>query len=132
MGFVVLFPIAEESALLVVLRFVIMDKHRIQLVGVYVVLILFMSLFVMWQIRLNHNTNTTTRKVFHVLIVLVYIPGLWYQCTILYMGSTFILALLVLLEVCYFYKTTYNVCYIINVLADSANDKALSDLHSIG
>ncbi|XP_053679772.1 dolichol kinase [Anopheles nili] len=40
-----------------------------------------------------------TRKVFHFLIVLVYGPGLWYQCRLLYLTSGLMLALLVVLEI---------------------------------
>lgn len=98
MGCAILCPIIDQSALMIVLKFILEDARRVKLVGFYFTLLLLSSIFVTLQIYRNAVTNTTTRKVFHVFIILVYLPGLWYQCTILYMGSTIILALLVLLE----------------------------------
>jgi dolichol kinase len=54
---------------------------------------------VAWQTQKHSQSLTIVRKVFHFLIVLVYVPGLIYQCTLLYIASVIILALLILLEV---------------------------------
>lgn len=53
---------------------------------------------VLWQINRNEQSNTRTRKMFHVLIVLVFFPGLIYQCALLFVTSGIALALLIVLE----------------------------------
>lgn len=51
-----------------------------------------------WQLNRNEKSNTRTRKIFHVLIVLVFVPGLIYQCTFLFVTSSIALALFFVLE----------------------------------
>lgn len=46
----------------------------------------------------NEKSNTRTRKIFHILVVLVFVPGLIYQCTFLFVASGVALALLIVLE----------------------------------
>ena len=99
MGSATLFPIFGQPALGVVVKFSLSEPQRMQIVSLYIAMLLLTSFFVVWKIRKSSSTNTTTRKIFHLLIVLVFLPGLWYQCTILYVGSGFMLALLLLLEV---------------------------------
>lgn len=53
---------------------------------------------VIWQMKRSEQSNTRTRKIFHVLIVLVFMPGLIYQCSFLFIASGVALALLVILE----------------------------------
>uniref|UniRef100_A0A1Q3FCU4 dolichol kinase n=1 Tax=Culex tarsalis TaxID=7177 RepID=A0A1Q3FCU4_CULTA len=100
MGGATLFPIFGQPALVVVVRFILNEPQRMQIVSLYLAMLLLTSVFVVWRIQKSTSANTTTRKIFHLLIVLVYLPGLWYQCTILYVGSGFMLALLLLLETC--------------------------------
>lgn len=51
-----------------------------------------------WQMNRIESSNTRTRKIFHVLIVLVFVPGLIYQCSFLFVASGIALALLIVLE----------------------------------
>lgn len=53
---------------------------------------------VSWHLSRNKTSNTRIRKIFHILIVLVFVPGLIYQCTFLFVASGVVLALLLLLE----------------------------------
>lgn len=55
---------------------------------------------VAWQMnRIEQSkSNTRTRKIFHFLIVLVFVPGLIYQCAFIYVASGIALALLIVLE----------------------------------
>ncbi|KFB52739.1 AGAP002683-PA-like protein [Anopheles sinensis] len=66
--------------------------------GMYVALLLCTVFFIKWQFNYGHRTTTATRKVFHLLIVLVYGPGLWYQCRLLFLASGLMLGLLIVLE----------------------------------
>lgn len=51
------------------------------------------------QIFYAKRASTRTRKVFHVLAVLVYVPGLYLRCTFLYLASGVILGVFLFLEV---------------------------------
>lgn len=53
---------------------------------------------VIWQMNRREQSNTRTRKIFHILIVLVFLPGLIYQCAFLFVASGIALALLIVLE----------------------------------
>lgn len=53
---------------------------------------------VIWQMKRDEQSNTRTRKIFHLLIVLVFLPGLIYQCAFLFVASGIALALLIVLE----------------------------------
>lgn len=44
------------------------------------------------------SSSTSVRKYFHLLIVLVFVPGLIYQCTLLFVASGMMLAVFILLE----------------------------------
>lgn len=47
----------------------------------------------------NLQSSTSVRKIFHVLIIFVFVPGLIYQCTLLYVVSVLMLAVFIMLEV---------------------------------
>lgn len=53
---------------------------------------------VIWQVQRQQKSNTRTRKIFHGLIVLVFVPGLIYQCAFLFVASGIALALMIVLE----------------------------------
>lgn len=46
----------------------------------------------------NLQSSTSVRKIFHVLIILVFVPGLIYQCSLLYVASVLMLAVFIMLE----------------------------------
>lgn len=53
---------------------------------------------VAWFVSNRRSSSTIVRKYFHVLIVLVFVPGLIYQCTLLFVAAGMMLAVFVLLE----------------------------------
>jgi len=87
-----------KYAITILWNFVFNDIERIIIVGVYVLLLITAGIAVSWQIKKNRKSTTAVRKIFHILIVLVYIPGLVYQCHFLYIASVVILAVLIILE----------------------------------
>lgn len=91
-------PIDNKLASAVLINFIFSDVERIAVVGVYVVLLALAGLFVTWQLRKNQKGTTSTRKIFHILIVLVIVPGLIFQCELLYVASAVILAVFAVLE----------------------------------
>lgn len=95
---VCLVPIRESPAVSILFNFIFSDIARIVVVGIYVVLIGIAALAVNWQIQKNQRGTTSTRKIFHILIVFVYVPGLVFQCLFLYVASVIILAIFIVLE----------------------------------
>lgn len=51
------------------------------------------------QIFYAQKASTSTRKIFHILAVLVYTPGLYYRCSFLYLSSGVILGVFSFLEI---------------------------------
>ncbi|CAH1119357.1 unnamed protein product [Phaedon cochleariae] len=51
------------------------------------------------QILYAQKSSTTTRKVFHLLAVVVYIPGLIYKCSFLYLASGVVTGIFFALEI---------------------------------
>uniref|UniRef100_A0AAG5CYH2 dolichol kinase n=1 Tax=Anopheles atroparvus TaxID=41427 RepID=A0AAG5CYH2_ANOAO len=95
---VALFPIGKLPAITRLVLFLASDPQTLATTGVYLALLLCTISFVMWQFNYGRRSTTATRKVFHLLIVLVYGPGLWYQCRLLYLASGLMLAVLIVLE----------------------------------
>uniref|UniRef100_A0A182Y430 dolichol kinase n=1 Tax=Anopheles stephensi TaxID=30069 RepID=A0A182Y430_ANOST len=95
---VALFPIGKLPAVTRLVLFFVNDMETIMTTGMYLALLVLTVSFVMWQFNYGRRTTTATRKVFHFLIVLVYGPGLWYQCRLLYLASGLMLAVLIVLE----------------------------------
>lgn len=51
-----------------------------------------------WQLRFSGQASTRVRKAFHFLIVLVYVPGLLYECAFLYIASGVAFALMAIFD----------------------------------
>uniref|UniRef100_A0A7M4YGZ3 dolichol kinase n=1 Tax=Anopheles funestus TaxID=62324 RepID=A0A7M4YGZ3_ANOFN len=95
---VALCPIGRQPAVTRLALFFVNDIQTIVATGMYLQLLLLTVAFIMWQFNYGRRTTTATRKVFHLLVVLVYGPGLWYQCRLLYLASGLMLAVLIVLE----------------------------------
>lgn len=92
-------PIGGKPALTIFIDFVFNDTERILIIGAYVALLALAGVAVTWQIRKNQRGSTSARKIFHIFIVLAYLPGLVFQCHFLYVASVVILAVFIVLEV---------------------------------
>lgn len=66
--------------------------------GIALILLGLTATCVAWFVTRRGSSSTRIRKYFHVLIVLVFVPGLVYQCSLLLVASGMILAVFVLLE----------------------------------
>ena len=96
---VCLITINGQPAMMILWNFIFNDIERVAVVGAYVVLLTAAGFAVSWQIGKNQRGTTSTRKIFHILIVLVFVPGLIYQCLFLYVASVVVLAIFIVLEV---------------------------------
>jgi dolichol kinase len=95
---VCLVPIRDKLAIAILIDFIFSDLERIGIVGVYIALLALAGFAVSWQIKKSTSVTTSVRKIFHVLIVMVFVPGLIFQCQFLYVASTVILAVFIVLE----------------------------------
>lgn len=93
-----MFPIFGQPTVQVLFKFILSDTDRMLVIALYMTLLIVTSVFVVWQINRQISANTTTRKMFHIIMVLVYLPGLWSQCTLLFLASGLMLGLLLMLE----------------------------------
>lgn len=91
-------PLRDKLAVTILVSFIFSDLERIAIVTVYMALLLLAGFTVTWQIRKSQQVTTSIRKIFHVLIVLVFVPGLIFQCQFLYVASVVILAVFIVLE----------------------------------
>lgn len=53
---------------------------------------------VIWFLVTKRQSNTRTRKLFHILIVAIFLPGIVNQCQFLFMTTVLLLALFIVLE----------------------------------
>jgi dolichol kinase len=90
--------IANKLAVVILWDFVFSDIERSAIVGGYILFLTLAGSAVWYQVKKNQRGSTATRKIFHILIVLVYLPGLVYQCYFLYVASVVIFAILIVLE----------------------------------
>ncbi|XP_055308578.1 dolichol kinase isoform X2 [Sitodiplosis mosellana] len=95
---IILFPIDDQMAIVILIEFLIKDLQKVAMIALYVGLIGMTITTVAWQMNRHKRSNTRTRKIFHVLIVLVFVPGIVYQCAFIYVSSGIALALLIVLE----------------------------------
>lgn len=51
------------------------------------------------QIKWAQKASTVTRKSFHILAVLVFLPGLLFECCFIYLASGVVLGIFIALEV---------------------------------
>lgn len=76
-----------------------MQTLQIILIGYWIICLLLGITVITYQVLINLQATTSTRKMFHLLAVLVYIPGLIYERILLYLASGIIMGLFVFLEV---------------------------------
>lgn len=105
-GIVMAFPVAfdandgsaRSTAIATLVWFIVGDRERVFWLTLIVGLLGATVVGVAWFVRGGRSSSTRTRKYFHLLIVLVFVPGLLYQCTLLYVSAGMLLAVFVLLE----------------------------------
>ncbi|EDW48165.1 dolichol kinase [Drosophila sechellia] len=91
-------PVTRPLPLLALVQFLLRDQERLAILVFYMLLVVLTCLTVAWQIGSSAKANTRVRKIFHLLIVMVYIPGLIFECALLYLATGVALAAFVVLE----------------------------------
>ncbi|KOX67918.1 Dolichol kinase [Melipona quadrifasciata] len=93
-----MYVLLDQNPLIWMFYFVCNKTNKIILIGYWALCLLLGILVVIYQILLNIQATTSTRKIFHLLAVLVYIPGLIYEHVLLYLASGIIMGLFIFLE----------------------------------
>ncbi|CAK9810621.1 Dolichol kinase [Anthophora quadrimaculata] len=99
-----MYILLDQNPLTWMFYFVFNNKNKIVLIGYWAICLLLSVFVVIYQILQNLQATTATRKMFHLLAVLVYIPGLIHERVLLYLASGMIMGLFVLLELIRYLK----------------------------
>ncbi|XP_062129082.1 dolichol kinase [Drosophila sulfurigaster albostrigata] len=91
-------PVTQPLPLIALLNFILRDQKRLIVIVFYIILVALTGATVSWQLGNSTQANTRVRKIFHLLIVLVFVPGLVYQCALLYIATGVAFAVFVVLE----------------------------------
>ncbi|EDW00989.1 GH20708 [Drosophila grimshawi] len=91
-------PVTQPLPLIALLQFLVSDQKRLFIIGFYLLLVALTCATVHWQLRSTQQATTRIRKIFHLLIVLVFVPGLVHQCALLYIATGISFAIFVVLE----------------------------------
>ncbi|GJQ74666.1 hypothetical protein Trydic_g21518 [Trypoxylus dichotomus] len=99
--FLLLLPlhlILRQSPLLWIFELITKD-FNILFMFIYWVLCSSCAIFLLSkQIRGARKASTTVRKTFHILVILVFLPGLLFECTFVYLASGIALGVFIALE----------------------------------
>ncbi|XP_058790058.1 dolichol kinase [Phymastichus coffea] len=91
--------ILDQSPLLWIMHFVFSSYSRIMMVVYWATCLFFATIAIIIQISRNSQATTSVRKIFHILSVIVYVPGFIWDPTFLYLATGVILAVFVALEI---------------------------------
>jgi dolichol kinase len=94
-----LVPIFNKPSVIILFDFVFNDIEKIVIIGLYLFLLILMGLVVVWQTKRHENASTRDRKSFHILMCLMFVPGLMFQCYLLYITTIITLAVFLVLEI---------------------------------
>ncbi|XP_014226576.1 dolichol kinase isoform X1 [Trichogramma pretiosum] len=94
----------DQNPVYWVISFVLSSKSKILLVTYWTACLLFAFISINCQILKGDKATTSIRKIFHILAVMVYVPGLILEPTLLYLASGVILSLFLMIELFRIYK----------------------------
>lgn len=95
---IITIPVTQPIPIQFVVELIFTDLNRVLLLLVFVGLLGVAGLICLWQISRQQPVSTSIRKLFHIVIVVVFLSGLLYQRVFLYLGSGVIFAIFLLLE----------------------------------
>lgn len=93
-----LYVLLDQNPLSWILVYILNKTHRISLIIYWTICLLYSVLIIIFQNLSGVPATTSTRKYFHIVAVFVYVPGLLYDPTLLYLGSGVITGIFILLE----------------------------------
>uniref|UniRef100_A0A7G3AIU1 dolichol kinase n=2 Tax=Lutzomyia longipalpis TaxID=7200 RepID=A0A7G3AIU1_LUTLO len=91
-------PITDPLPVELVAEFIFLDTGRLSVLLIYAGVAGITGAFVAWKISKKSSTSVSVRKIFHLVIVIVYLIGIIFQCTMLFLLSGLVLALFIVFE----------------------------------
>ncbi|GAB0091050.1 Dolichol kinase [Sergentomyia squamirostris] len=92
-------PVTDPLPIILVFDFIFHDVGRVSVLLIYAGIVGLTGAFVAWHISRNtSSTSVSMRKVFHLVVVIVFLIGLILQCTMLFFASGIVLALFITFE----------------------------------
>lgn len=91
-------PVTEAPPILVIWNYISAVNRHVFLLLFYIGLVVATVSLVSWKTSTDHKASTRTRKWFHVLTVLVFVPGVLLQCNFLYLASGVAFAFMLIFE----------------------------------
>lgn len=92
-------PVTEEPPVQVLLNYLSADERNVFLLLFYIGLVAATISLVSLRSSIEQKASTRTRKWFHLLTVLVFVPGLLFQCNFLYLASGVAFAVMTIFEI---------------------------------
>lgn len=92
-------PVTKELPIIVLLKYVSGGLRNIFLLLFYSGLVVATICVVSWKSTTEEKASTRTRKWFHFLTVLVFIPGILLQCNFLYLATGVAFAVMTIFEI---------------------------------
>ncbi|KAL6258966.1 hypothetical protein P5V15_008890 [Pogonomyrmex californicus] len=100
----ILYIVLDQNPVTWIISFAFNSHKRIAIFIYWAICLLLSILAIIYQILLNSQATSSTRKNFHILATFVYIPGIIYDPSLLYLASGVMLVLFIALEVIRFFK----------------------------
>lgn len=95
----ILYIILDQNPIMWIISFVFSSHERIAII-LYCAICLLLSIFlIIYQILSKNHATSSTRKYFHILAVFIYIPGVIYDPSLLYLASGVMFGLFIIVEV---------------------------------
>ncbi|KAL3276653.1 hypothetical protein HHI36_012023 [Cryptolaemus montrouzieri] len=88
----------KRSPLLWVLNLLTKDIATMKVVLYWLICSCLAALVILRHRKMAGKATSAERKIFHILAIAVYVPGLMYECNLLYLGSGILLGIFFLLE----------------------------------
>ncbi|XP_025159094.1 dolichol kinase isoform X2 [Harpegnathos saltator] len=95
----ILYIILDQNPIMWIISFAFSSHKRVLLVIYWVICVLLSIFIIIYQILSKSQAASSTRKIFHILTIFIFIPGMIYDTSMLYLASGVIFALFVVLEV---------------------------------
>ncbi|KAJ6634691.1 Dolichol kinase, partial [Pseudolycoriella hygida] len=95
---VILFPVRGYPCVILLYLFVFADNQRLVSLCGSLLLICVTVGAIVWFHKMKRQSNTRIRKLFHVLTVTIFLPGIIYQCQLLFVATVLLLAVFIVLE----------------------------------
>lgn len=93
-----MYTLLDQNPVIWMLYFIFGETNKIIMILYWAICLALSVAVLTYQVLLSLQATTATRKLFHILALLVYIPGMLYDRALLYLASGVVIVLFILLE----------------------------------